>query len=134
VSNYRVPRLLVWYGYAIFYLGVLFFPLGLVLGIGSLLMEDGDVLSSILTASGVWGLAGGICGFGIAVSRGLRDVLIVLVIIICFVCGLVGFLFTLGRNPEIGYYLWAAAGFVSLSLVIILAVYWKQLPHGSGKF
>lgn len=128
-----VPRLLVWYGHAIFYLGVLFFPLGLVVGIGSFL-RDGDILNSILTVSGVWGLAVGMCGFGIAVARGLREVLIVLLIIIGFGCGLVGFLFTVGRNAEIGYYLWAAGGLVSLSLVIILAVYWKKLPHGSGQF
>ena len=97
-------------------------------------MQDGDILNSILTVSGVWGLAGGLCGFGIVVSRGLREILIVLLVLIGFGCGLVGFLFTLGRNSEIGYYVWAAGGFVSLSLVIILAVYWKKLPHGPGKF
>jgi hypothetical protein len=124
----KVPRLVVWYGHAIFYFGVLCFPLAIVLSVGSYLSEGGDILSSLLTVVDVWGMAAAICGFGIAVSHGAKSVLMVLLVIIVFGCGLVGFLFTVGRNPELGYYLWAGGGFASLSLVLILTLYWGRLP------
>jgi hypothetical protein len=71
-----VPRLVVWYGYAIFYFGLLCFPLALVLGIGTYLMEDGDTLGSLLVVFEVGSLAVGVCGFGIGVASGVRDFII----------------------------------------------------------
>jgi hypothetical protein len=128
----RVPRLVVWYGNATFYFGVLCFPLAVVLGVGTYLYDGGDILGSFMTVVDVCALAAGICGFGAAVSRGLRPVLLGLLLIILFGSGLVGYLFTLGLNPEYGHYLWAAAGAVSLPLALVLAVYWKRLPRGQG--
>ena len=124
----KAPRLVVWYGYAIFYFGIVCFPLALVLGIVTYLY-DRDILSSILMVADICGLAVGLCAFGIGVANAVRPVLIVLLIIIMFACGLVGFLLMLGKNPEYGYYLWAIGGILSLSLILILAVYWKRLPN-----
>src|SRR6476661_3768270 len=124
----EIPRLVVWYGQVIFYFGLLCFPLAVLIGFGSYFYQGWYVWESLQMVIEAWGLAAAICGFGTTVARGVRDSLWGLLIIVAFASGLIGFLFMLGRNPEIGYYLWAIGGFFSLSLIFILVTYWKRLP------
>lgn len=124
------PQIVIWYGRAIICLGVLCFTLSIVAAIGNYFIEDGGVLLGLQTIYELGGLSVTICGFGVAVSRGKRWHLFGLLILIFFGSFVIGLLVMVGRETGIGNYIWAIGGAISLSLILILVVYWKELLDG----
>jgi hypothetical protein len=123
------PRIVVWYGRAIKYLGVLCLALGIVGAIGNFFTEGG-VLNTLLSLFDLWGIALGIYAFGIGVAHGKRWHIFGLLIFIFFGSFVIGLLVMAGRETSVGYYIWAIGGLISLSLILILVVYWEELLDG----
>jgi len=124
------PKIVVWYGRVIICLGVIFFALGIVASIVNFLKEDGGILTSLDSLYEGVGLAISFYGFGLAVSRGKRWHIFGLLIFVFFGSFLIGLFSMVGRETTVGYYIWAVGGVVSLSLILILVIYWDKLLDG----
>lgn len=124
------PKILTWIGGVIIGLGILFIPLGIIGAILSYLKDGESFFLSLYALYDFIGTGIGICGFGLAISRGKRWHLFGLLIIVFFGSFVIGLFSMVGRETNIGYYIWAFGGFFSLSLLVILVVYWEELLDG----
>ena len=126
LEKHKFPKIVVWYGRIIICLGVLLFAFGIVAAIGHSL--KGGVLIGLYSLYKIGGTALGVCGFGAAVSRGDRGHLFGLLILILFGSLLIGLFSMVGRETNIGYYIWAVGGCISLSLILVLYIDWDEFP------
>lgn len=124
------PKILNWIGGVIVSVGILLIPLGFIASIISYLKEGGNFFLILYSLYDFVGTAVGICAFGLAVSRGKRWHLFGLLIIVFFGSFLLGLFSMVGRETNIGYYIWAVGGVVSLSLIAILSIYWDKFLDG----
>ena len=124
------PKILTLVGAVIIGLGILFIPLGITGVILDYLIEDKDFFLSLYSLYDVIGTAVGICGFGLAVACGKRWHLFGLLNIVFFGSLLIGLFSMVGKETNIGYYIWAVGGIISLSLIVILFTYWENLLDG----
>jgi hypothetical protein len=126
----RRPKILSLVGGVIIGFGALLIPLGIIGAIISYLEKDGGFFHSLYSLYDFIGTAIGICGFGLAVARGKRWHLFGLLIIVFFGSFVIGLFSMVGKETNIGYYIWAIGGVISLSLIAILVVYWEKLLDG----
>ena len=124
------PKILTLVGSVIIGLGILLILLGAIGIFVNFLKEGGNFFSILYSLYNLIGAAVGICGFGLAVVRGKRWHLFALLIIVFFGSLVIGLFSMVGRETNIGYYIWAIGGVVSLSLIVILVVYWEKLLDG----
>ncbi len=124
------PKILTLVGAVIIGLGILLVPLGLIKTFVSYLKQDGEFFLSLYSFYDVIGTAIGICGFGLAVARGRRWHLFGLLNIVFFGSLLIGLFSMIGKETNIGYYIWAIGGTISLLLIVILVTYWENLVDG----
>ena len=130
-----VPTLVIWYGRAIQFLGILLLALGITALIiaavlGLFLAEWGKSFGAITALSDLWGIGLGIYAYGTGVASGKRWHLFGLLILVFFGSFVIGIFSMAGRETSVGYYIWAVGGLLSLSLILILVVYWEQLLDG----
>lgn len=121
----RRPKIIVWYGRIIMSLGVILIVLGILISI--LVLIAGDFINSILIVHDIWGAGVGIFVYGVAVTKGKRWHLFGLLNIVFFGGFLIGLFSMVGRETSIGYYIWALGGLISLSIFLILVIYWNDL-------
>ncbi|HQU83214.1 MAG TPA: hypothetical protein PKY59_08830 [Pyrinomonadaceae bacterium] len=126
----KTPKIVIWYGRTIILLGLLLIPTGIVKTISEYLGSESGFFESLHNLYEAISGAIGICGFGLAVSTGKRWYLFVLLIMIFFGSVVIGFFSMAGKETNIGYYIWAIGGAISLSILTILYVYWEELLDG----
>ena len=129
------PSIVIWYGRAIQFLGALLLALGIIALIiaavvGLFLAEWGNSFGALMALSDLWGIGLGIFAYGTGVASGKRWHLFGLLIFIFFGSFVIGIFSMAGRETNVGYYIWAIGGAISLSLLLILVVYWEQLLDG----
>lgn len=124
------PKILTLVGGVIIGFGISFVPLGIIGAVISYLKEDKNFFLSLYSLYDSIGAAIGICGFGLAVLRGKRWHLFGLLIIVLFGSFVIGLFSMVGKETNIGYYIWAIGGVISLSLIVILVTYWEKLLDG----
>jgi hypothetical protein len=124
------PKILTWIGGIITGLGILLIPFGVIGAVLSYLKEGENFFLSLYSLYDFVGTAIGICAFGLAVSRGKRWHLFGLLIIVFFGSFLLGLFSMVGKETNIGYYIWAVGGILSASLIAILIIYWDKFLDG----
>ncbi len=123
------PKILTVVGGLIVALGLFLIPLG-VIGVVVNYLEGENFFLSLYTLYDFVGTAIGICGFGLAIFRGKRWQLFALLIIVFFGSFVIGLFSMVGKETNVGYYIWAIGGVISSLLVGILVIYWEELLDG----
>lgn len=124
------PRLIMRYRRVFIAVGTLFTFLGFIASVKGLFVKNGLFLNIILFLQGVWGLGVFLFAYGLAVIQGKRWHIFGLLIFVFFGSFVVGLLSLVGRETAVGYYIWSVGGVISLSLIIILIIYWDRLLDG----
>lgn len=123
-------QILIWIGGAITCLGIFIIPLGVIASIGKYLSNEEGFFSSFYGLFDFIGATIGICGFGLAVTRGKRWHLFALLILVFFGSFLIGLFSMVGKETNVGYYIWAVGGIFSVFLMAILFKNWEVLVDG----
>jgi hypothetical protein len=124
------PQILSWIGGAITLFGVLIIPLVVIGVIGKYFSDEEDFFSSLYGLYDFIGAAIGICGFGAAIARGKRWHLFLLLVVVFFGGLLIGLFSMVGKETNIGYYIWAIDVCFSIFLMTFLYKYWDVLADG----
>lgn len=124
------PQILVWIGKAIICFGILMIPLGLITAIGKYLSSEDDLFSSLFVIYDFIGAMLSVCGFGLAITFAKRWHLFALLIIVFLGSFLIGLFSMVGKETNVGYYIWAVGLILSILLIITLYWYWEDLVDG----
>jgi hypothetical protein len=118
------------YGWVFVAVGGVLTALGFLASIVSFFIENSFFLNIILFLAGVWEVGVFLFAYGLALIQGKRWHIFGLLIFVFFGSIVAGLLSMAGRETNVGYYIWAIGGLVSLSLILILVIYWESLLDG----
>ena len=121
VSSYKQIFLLVG-GFITFF--------GFIASFVSLFAEPGIFLKVILFLESIIGLGIFLFAYGLALAQGKRWHIFGLLNFVFFGSFVFGLFLMAGRETNIGFYIWAIGGVISLAIVLILVIYWDKLLDG----
>lgn len=124
------PWMAVWLGRAIIALGVVMLATGVLGVIGNALFGDGGFLSVIPGLYDVVEMSLGVCAFGSGLAYGKRWHLFGLLILVFFGSLVIGLFSMVGKETNVGYYIWGMGGVFSLVIGLTLFVNWEELKDG----
>ncbi len=129
-KNNGKPEIVRWYGRVFLTIGTIIGILGFLASILNYFVEGNFLVNFFVGLEGLWTFGVFLVSYGIAVINGKRWHIFGLLILVFFGSFVIGLFSMVGKETNVGFYIWAIGGLISLSLILILYIYWDVLVDG----